>query len=407
MATIKVKFRPSTVRGKAGVVCYQLCHRQENRQITTDMRIFPHWWNGEKRELVVTPDNEKTIFSYQKRINADLVAIRKIIRELDAVGDEYTLSDVIRRFRSPKTETGMLDYLRKEIGLLHDSGQFSTSRNYLRTLNSFSSFLENCDIPLTALDSDTACKYEKWLWGRRVSKNSSSFYMRILRAAYNKAVQEQLVEQAFPFHEVYTGIAKTSKRAVSEKTILKLQRLDLSYSSALALSRDLFVFSYSTRGMAFVDMAYLKKEDVGGGRITYYRHKTGQYLTLRIEPCMVTILERYGRTCPESPYLFPILTDEQPELAYRQYRTGLNYHNRKLKRLGKLLGEPLPLSSYTPRHSWATAARNHDVPIAVISAGMGHSSERTTLIYLDSLDNAIIDNANEKILKGLNDTISM
>ena len=86
--------------------------------------------------------------------------------------------------------------------------------------------------------------------------------------------------------------------------------------------------------MAFVDMAYLKKEDVGGGRITYYRHKTGQYLTLRIEPCMVTILERYGRTCPESPYLFPILTDEQPELAYRQYRTGLNYHNRKLKRLG-------------------------------------------------------------------------
>ena len=124
----------------------------------------------------------------------------------------------------------MLDYLRKEIGLLHDSGQFSTSRNYLRTLNSFSSFLENCDIPLTALDSDTACKYEKWLWGRRVSKNSSSFYMRILRAAYNKAVQEQLVEQAFPFHEVYTGIAKTSKRAVSEKTILKLQRLDLSYS---------------------------------------------------------------------------------------------------------------------------------------------------------------------------------
>ena len=371
------------------------------------MRIFPHWWNGEKRELVVTPDNEKTIFSYQKRINADLAAIRKIIRELDAVGNEYTLSDVIGRFRSPKTETGMLDYLRKEIGLLHDSGQFSTSRNYLRTLNSFSSFLENCDIPLTALDSDTACKYEKWLWGRRVSKNSSSFYMRILRAAYNKAVQEQLVEQAFPFHEVYTGIAKTSKRAVSEKTILKLQRLDLSYSSALALSRDLFVFSYSTRGMAFVDMAYLKKEDVGGGRITYYRHKTGQYLTLRIEPCMVTILERYGRTCPESPYLFPILTDEQPELAYRQYRTGLNYLNRKLKRLGKLLGEPLPLSSYTPRHSWATAARNHDVPIAVISAGMGHSSERTTLIYLDSLDNAIIDNANEKILKGLNDTISM
>ena len=40
MATIKLKFRPSTVRGKAGTLCYQLCHRQENRQITTDMRII-------------------------------------------------------------------------------------------------------------------------------------------------------------------------------------------------------------------------------------------------------------------------------------------------------------------------------------------------------------------------------
>ena len=96
--------------------------------------------------------------------------------------------------------------------------------------------------------------------GRRVSKNSSSFYMRILRAAYNKAVQEQLVEQAFPFHEVYTGIAKTSKRAVSEKTILKLQRLDLSYSSALALSGICLYSAIVTRGMAFVDMAYLKKK---------------------------------------------------------------------------------------------------------------------------------------------------
>ena len=231
--------------------------------------------------------------------------------------------------------------------------------------------------------------------------------MRILRAVYNKAVRQGLALQTFPFREVYTGVARTSKRAVDEETILKLQRIDLSDSPALALSRDMFVFSYCARGMAFVDMAYLKKENVDSGRITYCRHKTGQYLTLHIEPCMAAILERYGRVYPESPYLFPILTDEQPDQAYRQYRTGLNYHNRKLKRLGKLLGEPLPLSSYTPRHSWATAARNHDVPIAVISAGMGHSSERTTLIYLDSLDNAVIDNANEKILKGLNDTISM
>ena len=255
--------------------------------------------------------------------------------------------------------------MKKEMETLWENGQYGTSRNYRRALNSFSAFLDGDDIPFSSLDSALACRYESWLWQQKVARNSSSFYMRILRAVYNKAVKQGLAVQTFPFREVYTGVARTSKRAVDEETIRKLQRLDLSGSPALALSRDMFVFSYCARGMAFVDMAYLKKEDVGGGRITYYRHKTGQYLTLRIEPCMVTILERYGRTCPESPYLFPILTDEQPELAYRQYRTGLNYHNRKLKRLGKLLGEPLPLSLqnyfFTPEIEIVKQLKNNEV----------------------------------------------
>lgn len=158
--------------------------------------------------------------------------------------------------------------------------------------------------------------------------------------------------------------------------------------------------------MAFVDMAYLKKTDVTGGMITYCRHKTGQLLALRIEPCMEMILERYMSDTWESPYVFPIITSEDPEKAYRQYQNGLNYHNQKLKLLGKQIGEKLPLSSYLARHSWATAARNHNVPLSVISAGMGHASERTTLIYLDSLDNTIIDNANNRILKKLNFMVS-
>lgn len=332
MATIKLKFRPSTVQGKAGTLCYQLCHRQENRQITTDMRIFPEWWNETKRELVAVPGNERVLTAYRKRAEKEMRDIREIIRELDCSGETYTLSEILNRYRSLPSEPGFLYYMKKEMETLWENGQYGTSRNYRRALNSFSAFLDGDDIPFSSLDSALACRYESWLWQQKVARNSSSFYMRILRAVYNKAVKQGLAVQTFPFREVYTGVARTSKRAVDEETIRKLQRLDLSGSPALALSRDMFVFSYCARGMAFVDMAYLKKEDVGGGRITYYRHKTGQYLTLRIEPCMVTILERYGRTCPESPYLFPILTDEQPELAYRQYRTGLNYHNRKLKR---------------------------------------------------------------------------
>ena len=101
MATIKLKFRPSTVQGKAGTLCYQLCHRQENRQITTDMRIFPEWWNETKRELVTVPGNERVLTAYRKRAEKEMRDIREIIRELDCSGETYTLSEILNRYRSP------------------------------------------------------------------------------------------------------------------------------------------------------------------------------------------------------------------------------------------------------------------------------------------------------------------
>lgn len=75
-----------------------------------------------------------------------------------------------------------------------------------------------------------------------------------------KLYKSNLWSKLFLFMRYIPGSPRHRNVPLIEKTILKLQRLDLSYSSALALSRDLFVFSYSTRGMAFVDMAYLKKK---------------------------------------------------------------------------------------------------------------------------------------------------
>lgn len=406
MATVKVKFRQSTVNGKAGVLYYRLCHGQSNKQIITRMRIFPHWWNEEREELVPTPDNVDVLSRYRRQIENDLQTIRKIIRILDEKEESYTLSDVVSMFRNPVIQVTVLSYLEEHITSLKKNGQLGTARNFQRTLNSFSTFLEGEDIPFNQLDETLIMQYEKWLADKNVSKNSSSFYMRNLRSVYNKAVAQHLAEQAHPFQNVYTGVDHTRKRAIDEDTIAKLQKLDLKSSPPLALARDLFLFSYCTRGMAFVDIAFLKKENIKGGMLSYARHKTGQRLSVRIEPCINEIIKRYETSTKEHPYVFPIITSDHPEKAYKEYQTALGYHNRKLKRLGNLIGENLSLSSYTPRHSWATAARNHNVPLYIISAGMGHASEKTTLIYVNSVENSIIDQANKGILAIFNNTIS-
>lgn len=298
---------------------------------------------------------------------------------------------------------GVLRYFERseDIARLTSEGRLGTARNYTRTLNSFSAFLGGTDLPFAAFTEPLVEEYNAYLVRRGVVRNTVSFYMRILRAVYNRAVRQRLTEQSFPFSGVYTGIDHTRKRAVEERLIGRLRNLDLSGSDALALARDLFIFSYCTRGMSFVDMAFLRKRDLSGGEINYVRRKTGQLMTVHLETCMREIVRRYEWRTRNTPYVFPLLTAEEPGRAYSQYQIALNYYNRQLKRLSQLLGLEEGLSSYASRHSWATAARNRRVPITVINAGMGHTSERTTRIYLSSLESSVIDCANRKILSAL------
>ena len=401
MAKVKVKFRNSTVEGKAGVIYYQLCQKCQSRQITTGIRLFPEQWDA-LRERAVVPfaglDGEIAVV--QRQIDGDLCLFRAIIGDFEARRVEYGLPDVVGRFRSFGRVT-VFAFIEKQIACLRAGGRLGTARNYRRTLNSFAGFLNGADIPFSLLDEQLVSRYDDWLRRRRIVRNTVSFYMRVLRAVFNKAVREGIVSQSSPFRNVYTGVDRTRKRAVGEETVIRLRRLNLEHSPSLALARDIFIFSYCARGMAFVDIAFLRKQDIAGGAICYVRRKTGQRLTIRIEPCMGDIIERYAPVTRTSDYVFPLLNAEDPVRGFSQYQTALGYYNRRLKRLAELLGLEMPLSSYTSRHTWATTARNHNVPLSIISAGMGHASEKTTQIYLASLESSVVDQANRSIIASL------
>lgn len=293
-----------------------------------------------------------------------------------------------------------LSWLERQSSIKEETGRFSTARNYRNALKSFSEFSGSCSHLPRWPDEATILKYNTWLQRRGIVRNTISFYMRILRSVYNKAADSGLVRQRHPFLHVYTGIDKTRKRALDEKLILRLQSLELIDKPSLELARDMFIFSYCTRGMSFVDMAFLKKRNILGETISYNRKKTGQRIDVRIEKCTRQIIDRYRN--PESEFIFPVINDSSPETAYRQYQSHLSYYNRNLKRLGSLAGTDIRLSSYMARHSWASNARKHNIPLSIISAGMGHDSERTTLIYLTSLDSSVVDKANKMIVGILN-----
>lgn len=292
----------------------------------------------------------------------------------------------------------LFPFMREVISQLQQTNKLRTSETYHATLKSFMQFRENEDVLLKDLNSDMMLMYEAYLRQRGLTKNSISFYIRILRAVYNRAVEKGLTSNRNPFKHVYTGIDKTVKRAIPLKTIKQIKNLNLSFNPTLAFARDMFLFSFYTRGMSFIDMAYLKKKNLSKSILSYRRRKTGQLLFIRWEECMQEIVDKYEN--PHSEYLLPIINPIHKN-ERTQYQNAMHLINHKLKTIGEMTSLPIPLTMYVARHSWASAAKNKNIPISVISEGMGHDSEKTTQIYLASLDTSEIDNANSMILNSL------
>ncbi len=396
MATVKVKLRPSTVPGKAGTIYYQLTHLRQVKQITTKIHLHPQDWDSNKAQIIFT---DSTSYLLQCKIDRDLDRLKKIIYKIDAECANYTVNEIIEKFYQTTADYSITDFFTQQIQKLKNDNRRGTARNYSKTLKSLKAFMKNTDSTFNIVTEQFVESYNTFLIQRGVVRNTISFYMRIFRSVYNKAVTQKIIEQTFPFKNVYTGVDRTRKRAVTETVISQLLSIDLKKSKALQFARDLFIFSFYARGMAFVDIVYLKKSNIQNGYITSVRLKTGQELTIRIETRLQNIINQYEKK--DSPYLFPILNTEDENKAYSQYEIALNYYNRQLKRLSKLLEPNINLSSYTPRHTWATTARNKNVPLSIISAGMGHSSEKTTLIYLTKIDNSIIDEVNKAIIDSI------
>lgn len=399
MASIKVKFRPSTTAGKEGIIYYQIIQNRIIRQLKTDYRIFAEEWNDQDRVVVISADSRSNYLqSIKQRIEWDIKRLESIISQLENKRIKYSTDDIFSYFQNQENEQSLFNFMRRIIAQLKQMGKHRTSETYRATLKSFMQFRGDKDLLLYEISSDMLLLYEAYLRNKGITKNSSSFYMRILRAVYNRAVEKELTQQRFPFKHVYTGIDKTVKRAIPLKVIKQIKNLDLSLNPTLDFARDMFLFSFYTRGMSFIDMAYLKKKDLANGILTYRRCKTGQQLFIKWEKCMQAIVDKYDTI--GNCYLLSII--KVPTVNERkQYENTLRLVNNKLKEIAQLIHLQMPLSTYVARHSWASIAKSKNIPISVISKGMGHDSETTTQIYISSLDSSIINQANTLIIKDL------
>ena len=400
MATIKLKFRPSSVPEAEGTLYYQVIHKRKVKYISTEHHIYADEWDEKAETIVVAAESERkgTLAMMQCKIDKAFKQLRSILDRTERCHKDYTVEDICKAFVKEQTYKTVFVFLHEQATKKEQMKRLGTARTYGNAYRRFKAFREDVDLTFDELTPDMIECYEAWLIDRRLKQNSIRCYLRTLNTLLCKAVAEGLLSNRNLFSRVRLSYVKTTKRAISEKELKVIANLELPEHSTMALARDIFMFSFYMRGMPFVDIAYLRKTDPKNGMWTYCRRKTNQCLMVEWEKAQQKILDRYAHQTENGPYLLPIINKEDGT-EYLQYQRMQTNINRALKKIGEMAELKMPLTTYVARHTWASVARDMNIPISIISEGMGHNSIKTTQVYLNSIDISRINEANKRIIK--------
>ena len=398
---IKVVCKKNNVSKNGTAPLYlRFTHNRETRLVSLGISVLPEYWNEESQSIFADYPNSREL---QFEIDARLKEYDQKMKRLQALEVEVNFETLLG-YRSVN-QYYVTDYFDIQIRRLEVADKYGSASKYKVTralLNEFRPSAKFGDIDTSFLQD-----FGLFLHKRGNQSNSIATKMSVLKAVYNKALKEKVfVSTNNPFADFKVGRywKPTRKRAIVKQDVLKLQALEIPNEKAvysISFARDIFLFSYFVAGINFKDIATLQCKDIQNGRIYYKRHKTGKEMNSPILPDTQQIIDKYAENhmC-EDDYIFPILDRKihVNELQiYNRVHKVLGHVNRNLKKLGKMIGLRITLTTYVARHTYATVLRRAGVSIDIISETLGHSDTTTTQIYLDSFENFQIDKAMENL----------
>lgn len=118
-------------------------------------------------------------------------------------------------------------------------------------------------------------------------------------------------------------------------------------------------------------------------------------------PHAIRIFEYYKcESSEENEYIFPILnsTYDSPVKIENRVKKIMTIVNKDLKDIASKAVINETLTTYVARHTFANVMKRSGISNSIIKETMGHDSEKTTQIYLDSFENHVLDDATKALL---------
>jgi len=378
---------------------FRVSQNRKSSVFYTGISILKEHWD-EKKSLV--KNNAPGYKELNKNLTHKFLTLQKTILELE---DENKFCfDSLKECLSakPRQITKTMTFLLFSNVLINELFETNRTGNavvYQTAVNRLIAFSGNNSISFKEIDFTFLDNFKRGLIKQKLKPNSIGNYFRSIRAIYNKAIKAKIVDRShYPFTDITIKTEKTAKRAINKEDISAINALPLIINSEMWHARNYFLLSYSLIGISFTDVAYLNHSNISKGRVQYKRRKTHKFYSIKLSPMALSILKHYNGS--NAKYLLPVLAPNTVEDSLQSKKTiaqWIKVTNKWLKRVGKQCDLEL-LTTYVARHTWATTAKRLGYSNELIAEAMGHEyGNKITNIYLDTFDQSVIDDLNEKV----------
>ena len=381
-------------------IIFRLSHHRKTIAISTGFAVPPEYWNEKNREVKRTYNGVSSVARLNNLLIKKKTELRDGINELEENGqlEGLSITELKNTLTKPTNTISFFDFTDQLISEMEEANRFGNAKAYRCALGALKNFNKKEFLRFEEMTYTYLKRFETAHLKKGNSINGLSMYMRTFRAIYNKAIHQGVVSaDSYPFRKYKIKSQPTAKRAISIEKIRRILNLELEPGTPLFNTRNYFLCSYLMNGISFIDMAFLKLDNIIDGRIQYRRQKTARYYDIKLTPQLSSIMDCYFIGKDKTDYIFPIVKRKEMQDQFKDIQWERKRYNKRLKEIAKLCEIEEHLTSYVSRHSMATNLILNDVPINALSKMLGHSDISTTEIYIKNLPTHIMDEYQERL----------
>ena len=354
----------------------------------------------------------------EKEIQSDLLAIESEYKERAEGLDFFNFDAFQKLFKVKKGDLiNVFWHYETVIQEKTEAKRFGTALTYTSSMRSLISFFkatrgkEPSHLYFQEITPKLLESYETWMTeSEKKSFNTVGIYLRNLRAIFNKAINEKIVdEEMYPFglRKYEIPAASKAKKAFNTDQLEKLFQA-IPKNEEQVKARDVWFFSFVCNGVNIKDIVYLKWKNIVGNQIEFIREKSRHTKKTRQKTIQVPLtdfskgfIEKYGvKDKSESEYVLPVINEKMTDAEKDKRKNNFTrFVNQHLKKLALENGLTTKISTYWARHSFSTSAIRKNVTMEFVSEALGHSDLKTTQNYFAGFE----DHTKREVIEGITD----